>query len=173
MGDEIMIMDAKEFVKKVVELVNKHQIPSEKEFIYEILIPESKHQNKPVVDNFLVDLYNNFILSGRVIGFSFNNKLIESNNFIFFASQDPFDIGIDKATGEIIMYDGEYEKIHLKLSKSMDEFLELTLLIFDYGLSGWIEDKKYTESDRKELFRLIKSKVDEDYLEYYRQSYNN
>lgn len=76
------------------------------------------------------DLYNNYDLGGGTIGFDFFRRVNENSDYIFFAASDPFDIGIDKKTNEIIMYDFEFYQVHLKLAKGINEFIEIILLIF-------------------------------------------
>ena len=87
---------ASEFVDKIKQLVGKYNLTAEQEYLNEILVPESKKTESNLTGEFLFDLYNNFDLSGRTIGFDFLGRLNENSEYIFFAISDPFDIGIDK-----------------------------------------------------------------------------
>ncbi len=165
-------MNVEEFDKKLNESFNRFDL-SEKEFLTDILLLKPKGMVHDLSDDFLIDLYNNFVLSGRTIGFGFNNELIDNGKFLFFASQDPFDIGIDKGNGNIIMWDQEWARIHYRLAPDLDTFLEIILEIYDHGLPGWFEEKKYTNEDRKGLFSKIEKILDKEYLGYYQESYGN
>ncbi len=164
---------ASDFVDKIKELVGNYNLSAEQEYLNEILIPESKKTESNLTGKFLSDLYNNYDLNGRTIGFDFLGRLNENSDYIFFAISDPFDIGIDKKTNEIIMYDSEFNQVHLKLAKGINEFIEIILLIFEYGLPGWISEKQYSKDDRLSLLKKIKATVDSKYLTFYEQSYGN
>jgi hypothetical protein len=164
---------ASKFVDKIKQLVGKYNLTAEQEYLNEILVPESKKTESNLTGEFLFDLYNNFDLSGRTIGFDFLGRLNENSEYIFFAISDPFDIGIDKKTNEIIMYDSEFNQVHLKLAKEINEFIEIILLIFEYGLDGWVSEKQYTKDDRVSLLKKIKATVDSEYSTFYEQSYGN
>ena len=164
---------ASEFVDKIKQLVGTHNLSAEQDFLNEILIPELKKPDFNLTGDFLTDLYNNYDLSGRTIGVDFLGQVNENSNFIFFAVNDPFYIGIEKKTNEIIMYDSESNQTHLKLAKDINEFIKIILLIFDYGLAGWIYEKQYSKSDRNTLLTKIKGIVDMEYLPFYEQSYGN
>ncbi|WP_282074074.1 hypothetical protein [Polaribacter atrinae] len=164
---------ASEFVDRIKQLVGTHNLSDEQEFLNGILIPKSKNIDSNRSGEFLTDLYSNYDLRGRIIGIEFLGRLNETSDFIFFASSDPFDIGIEKKTNKIIMYDYEFNQIHLKLANDINEFIKIILLIFEYGLDGWIYNKQYTKADRSRLLRKIKEIVDVEYLKYYEESYGN
>lgn len=164
---------ASDFVDKIKELVGNYNLSAEQEYLNAILIPESKKTDSNLTGNFLSDLYNNYDLSGRTIGFDFLGRLNENSDYIFFAISDPFDLGIDKKTNEIIMYDSEFNQLHLKLAKGIKEFIAIILLIFEYGLPGWISEKQYSKDDRLSLLKKIKATVDSEYLAFYEQSYGH
>lgn len=164
---------ASEFVNRVKQLVANYELMPEQLYLNEILIPETKKYNTNLTGEFLFDLYNNYDLKGRTIGFDFLDKLNENSDFIFFAMQDPFEIAINKKTNEVIMYDSEFCRIYLKLAKNINEFIKITLLIFEYSLSGWIFEKEYTKDDRFTLFKKIEDIVDTEYITYYKQTYAN
>ena len=168
-----MQLTASDFVDKIKELVGNYNLSAEQEYLNEILIPESKKNDSILTGKFLSDLYNNYDFSGRTIGFDFLGRLNENSDYIFFAISDPFYIGIDKKTNEIIMYDSKFNKVHLKLAKGINEFIEVILLIFEYGLPGWISEKQYSKDDRLSLLKKIKANVDSEYLAFYEQSYGN
>ena len=71
------------------------------------------------------------------------------------------------------MYDMEFKEVYLKLAKNIKQFIQAILLIFDYDLSGWINEKQYSKDDRLSLLSKIKKVVDKENLTYYEQSYGN
>jgi len=162
-----------DFVDRINQLLRNYNITEEQEYLYEILIPKLKRSDLGLTGDFLTDLYNKYDLSGRTVGFEFLRKLEINSNYVFFGLSDPFYIGLDKNTKEIIMFDSEFGKVHLKLAKDLDQFINVIILIFDYGLDGWISEKQYSKDDRKSLFLKIKEFVDQEYLTYYEQSYGN
>ncbi len=164
---------ATEFVDRIKRLVGNHNLSVEQEYLNEILIPDSKKTDFNLTGDFLFDLHNNYDLKGRTIGFDFLGQLDENSDFIFFAISDTFYIGLDKKTNEIIMYDSEISQVHLKLAKDINEFINIILLIFEYGLDGWISEKQYSTDDRLSLFKKIKGIADTEYLTFYEQSYGN
>ncbi|WP_196889422.1 hypothetical protein [Aureivirga sp. CE67] len=166
-------LTAIKFVEKLKELLNKNLITSEKEYLFEILIPETKNNNPILTKNFLSDLYENYNLSGRAIGFNFLGKLEENSEYVFFVLQDPFYIGIEKKTKEIVMFDPEFEMVHLRLAKNIEQFFQVILLIYEYGLPSWVYEKQYSKEDRNKLFENITKILDSKYLTYYEQSYGN
>ncbi|WMI70038.1 hypothetical protein [Mangrovimonas sp. YM274] len=166
-------LNAIEFVDKLKELFGSFNISDEQEYLNEILIPESKNKGLNLTGDFLNDLHTNYDLSGRTIGFDFLEKLNENSDFVFFGLSDPFYMGLDKKSGEIIMYDMEYDKVHLRLAENIDQFVQAILLIFEYGLPGWINEKQYSQDDRLLLLSKIKKVVNQNYLTYYEQSYGN
>ncbi|WP_345006325.1 hypothetical protein [Snuella lapsa] len=166
-------MTATKFVDRLKELLENYNLTTEQEYLNEILIPESKNSNLNLTKNFLSDLHNNYDLSGRTIGFDFLGRLNENFDYVFFAINDPFYIGLDKKTNEIIMYDMEFEKIHLKLAKNIEQFTQIILLIFEFGLPGWINEKQYSTDDRNNLLTKIKDITGSEYWTFYEQSYGN
>ena len=164
---------ASEFVDKIKQLVGNYNLTTEQENLNEILIPESKKTETNLTGDFLFDLHNNYNLNGRTIGFDFLGRLDENSNYIFFAMSDPFEIGMDKKTNEIIMYDSEINQVHLKLAKDISEFIKIIILIFEYGLSGWISEKQYTKEDRLSLLKKIKEIVNTEYYTFYEETYGN
>ena len=103
-------MNIKEFDNRLNDSFNKYDL-NEKEFLTDILLLKPKGKRQDLSGDFLTDLFSNYVLSGRTIGFDFNSKLTDNENFLFFASQNPFDIGIDKTNGNIIMWDEEHNII--------------------------------------------------------------
>jgi hypothetical protein len=167
----IMKISAIEFVDRINQLVSNYNIADEQKHLYEFLIPKQKQWNSILTGDFLIDLYNNYDLDGCIIGFDFLRKLEINPNYVFFASNDPFHIGLDINTNEIIMYDFEYEQVHLKIAKDIYEFIEISLLTFEYGLPGWIYEKEYSKEDRLTLLTKIEGIVNPEYLTFYEQSY--
>lgn len=164
---------ASQFVEKIKQIFGNYKLSAEQEYLNEILIPQLKKTNLDLTGDFLFDLYNNYDLSGRIIGFDFRGRLNETSDYTFFAMLDTFEIGIDKKTKEIIIYDSEFSRVHLKLAKNINEFIKVIYLIFEYGLSGWIFEKQYTKEDRLSLLEKIKVIVETEYLTYYEQCYEN
>ena len=161
---------ATEFVDGLKQLIGEYNLSTEQEYLNEILIPDSKKANINLTGDFLFDLHNNYDLNGRTIGFDFLGRLDENSDYTFFAISDPFYIGLDKKTSEIIMYDSEINEVHLKLAKDINEFINIVLLIFEYGLDGWISEKQYSTDDRFSLFEKIKGILETEYLTFYEQS---
>ena len=162
-----------EFVNKINKSISYYNITKELDYLNEILIPKPKRKDLRLTGEFLEDLYRNYDLNGRVIGFDFLKELDITSEYIFFALNDPFYIGLQKKTDEIIIFDPKFDKVHLKLAKNLEEFIDVIFLIFDYSLDGWIYEKKYSKDDRNLLLLKIKEIVDLKYLTFYEQSYGN
>jgi len=165
-------MNVEEFINRLNESFSKFDLKGF-EFLTDILLPKPKVKINSCSGKFLFDLYDNYILSGRTIGFDFNNKLEIHGEFLFFATQDIFNIGINNETGQIVMWDTEWEKIHHMLSPDLDTFLNIILKIYDYSLPGWFEEKKYEKNDRLVLFEQIENLVSKEYLAHYTEAFNS
>ena len=165
-------MEIKEFVKKLMTSYNQFELKEENAYLKDILTIEKKHGDFKLSGDFLSDLYKKYEVGGRTIAFDFNKEIEEYMGFRFFAYQDPMNIGLEKESGNVVMYDKEWERIHYHLAPNLDVFLNIVLMIYAYALPGWFEDKKYTATDRKLLFSRIESIVGKDFLQYYNETYN-
>ena len=163
-------MNVEEFINRLNDSFSKFDLNGF-EFLTDILLPKSKGKVKSYSGDFLSDLFKNYVLGGRTIGFDFNNRLEVNDKFSFFATQDIFNIGINNETGEIVMWDTEREKIHFILSPDLNTFLNIILIIYNYSLPGWFEVKKYQKNDRLKLYEQIECLVDKEYLGHYAEAF--
>lgn len=165
--------NAIDFVNELNNLVSKFEITPDKEFLKNILLPKQINTNINLTGDFLVDLFNNYELSERTIVFDFHNKLEINSTFIFFATSDIFSIGQNIESEEIIMFDLADDEVYIKLAKDLNEFIEVILLIFNYELEGWINNKTYLLKDRKSILSEIKKCISPEYLQYYEVAYGS
>ena len=164
-------MEITEFENRITELVNEVGIPQEKDFLEGILLLKPKRTEQTLSGDFLKDLFDNYVMTGRSIGFDFNKRIEENECFIFFASQDVLRIGVNKNNAEIVMVDHENDVI--RIAKNIENFIEIILIIFEYNIPGWCVEKKYTKEDRGNLYKKLERIIEPKYRDYYRKSYKD
>ena len=165
-------MQLENFIARINSAFNSHRLTEDLEYLTGMLLPKQNRDSMSISGEFLTDLYRNFELQGRSLGFEFKHKLSEEDDFIFFASQDVMQIGVEKASGEVVMFDNEFDRVHHRLAPDLDTFLEICVKIYEYDLPGFFEEKTYAPEDRRSLYLQLESILPETYLKYYSESYN-
>ena len=165
-------MNALVFQKTTTDLTNKEGVPYEREYLMDILTFSPKQLKIELTGDFLTDLFTNFHTEGRIVGFAFDRELTEQAPYRFFANIDIDKIGTDTESREVVLYDTFQNKVIHRLAKNMEQFIQVSLIIFEYNLPGWCKDKQYNFADRSNLYLELKALLDSDYLSYYAETYN-
>ena len=166
-------MEAEHFVQTIQRLFDQHELNEDKGFLKRILTFRPKEIKTDLTGDFLADLYNMYEVVGRTIVFNFAKELTTIEGCTFFAFQDPFEVGIELKTANIIMWDPEHEALVYRLAPNINSFLKVLLLIYEYGLPGWFEEKQYSRIERNQLYEKIKQILNSEFLSYYKESYED
>lgn len=166
-------MTVRDFLIQQENIVNKHSIPKENEWIREVYLPVVRKPIPQITNDLLNDLFEYLNLSKvSAMNLCFRKQIIEEGEYLKIGFCDTDSIRIDKITGEIKYFSEDNEQLYI-LARSLEAYLAVYGILSDYDIRGFL-GHKYNYEDRSLVLHRCKEIVgDSIFYKFYEESFLN